>query len=444
MTTIKKAGGPSPAQSTGGPDATSGVKNKTSKAAVPSAQDQATLTGKNTTANVAAASRSGALQGTRSRKDFDPTASDSDADVKDFDSISQAIGAGNEAQSPASGDTPQNGATAASGPSATQPAAPPQQTPAQSAGNEMADIVLGAAGLLNQKGAKIAPDQLAQALMQAQQSGSKDPVGDVAKALNVDPKLLAESMAQSTKMYQADQQVRQLAAALSKATGKNFTPEQVAQAYSAAAQQMQGGSGNVFQPNQVGDIHALAAKNLGVDPGDLQNAIGAISGNPGAPGSPAPAPAAGGAGGGSGAPPTPPAGGNPADFTSSGTGAMAQNMVNSDYLQNLQKMMTGLGINLPPQILQAQQGMMNQLYGYGLMQQAVQTQRAGLEQGMQIMNTVLQMNLSVMQNQTMQLNEIVAARQQMYAMNQQMVQGMFSSTMKAGQGWIKAFGGGEY
>jgi hypothetical protein len=218
----------------------------------------------------------------------------------------------------------------------------------------------------------------------------------------------------------------QLAAILSQKTGKNFTSEQIKQAYAEASQGALNGE----------NLHQLAAQKLGISQSDLEDAINQIARSHeeantlGGGGAQPP-------GGGNTPPPTgtPPQSGGPNQPQMGGPGSI----INSDYLQNLQNIMQGLGINIPPQVLQAQQQMMNQLYGYGLLQQAVQTQRAGLEQYMQILNTILQMNISVMQNQTAMLQEIIAARQKVYQMQQQMCQNMFTTTMEVAQGWTKAY-----
>ncbi len=107
----------------------------------------------------------------------------------------------------------------------------------------------------------------------------------------------------------------------------------------------------------------------------------------------------------------------------------------NDFLPNLMKR---AGIQYPPELMQAQQEMMNHSYRFSLMQQEVQMQQAALNTHLQILNGIMQMNLDVFQSQNKNVDTIIAARQKVYAMNNKTFATMFQNTMAVAEAWMTA------
>lgn len=194
-------------------------------------------------------------------------------------------------------------------------------------------------------------------------------------------------------------------ARIAAATGKSLNDVK------AAYVQAQG----VARANPGTTIHAEAEKLLGLQPGAFQNALHPAPGMAG-PGMPGPG------GGGSTIPFL--GGANPG----------------GNWQQNLLNMFQKTGINVPPEILEGQQQMMNQLYMYNLMQMGIQTQRIGLNQYIQMLNTVWEMNLSVMENQNLRMNMMNNAYEKMWQLNIQTSKNIFDTNMKTSMEWYKSLG----
>jgi hypothetical protein len=107
----------------------------------------------------------------------------------------------------------------------------------------------------------------------------------------------------------------------------------------------------------------------------------------------------------------------------------------NEFLPNLMKR---AGIQYPPELMQAQQEMMNHSYRFSLMQQEVQMQQAALNTHLQILNGIMQMNLDVFQSQNKNLDTIISARQKVYAMNNKTFATMFQNTMAVAEAWMTA------